>query len=264
MAMRRLAVVVALGWLTLSPSLHAGQDPMSALVRTFAGDSFVAIPIEPHQTEFTTLAVMAGVPMGIELSPVPVRDPRLKSRSTAPVTRFPSGARVTVADVLNQIQALVPGYEIEMDEGVISIAPSQIRRHQEHYLNRVLENFEVKNVSLEEALMSLWSLHTLGRANSAVGSRGVGAGTASGGGSGMGPDQDLRAHRLKEILSQHVTLSLTNLTLRQALDRLAGQTGTFTWEVSYQDGSVANEHTCEFTVSAVGELGGHAKKWSCR
>ncbi len=242
------------------PALLISQAPLSAPVRPWPGEEgVVSVAMEPSPG-FETAAVMAGVPMGVELAPVPASDSRVRLRRPLATVSFPPHAQVTLGDLLAKMLQSVSGYEMSVDRDVVSIAPSNLLHDPTHFLNRKVAPLDLVNVPLQEAIAALWS-NRAGASPSVPGSQPSGQ---VGGGSGRGADTGARFQRLKSVLSRNVTVSLKDSTLRDGLNRLAELSGEFVWEVSYQPGTQANEHVCSLLVTPVGELGGYAKSFTCR
>lgn len=241
------------------PVLLVSQVSLSTPVRPWTGgEGVVSVAMEPSPG-FETAAVMAGVPMGVELAPVPASARVRLGRPLATVS-FPPNAQVTLGDLLAKMLQSVSGYEMSVDRGVVSIAPSNLLHDPTHFLNRKVAPLDLVNVPLQEAIAALWS-NRAGASPSVTGSQPSGQ---VGGGSGRGADTGARFQRLKSVLSRNVTVSLKDSTLRDGLNRLAELSGEFVWEVSYQSGTQANEHTCILQVTPVGELGGYGKGFLCR
>lgn len=222
-----------------------------------AGQNAVEISAYSFDPGFLTVAVLAGIPMGIELTPRSPLDRRVKQGERIPTAAFPPAARVTLADALSKITAMLPGYQVDVRSGVVTVAPTVMLANADHFLNRRV-NFEVTDLPLGDAITRLLMV----RGGSPGAAQVVEA--AGGGGSGRGPSVDRAYARLSAALSRHVTLAVSSLPLREAFNRLATQSGEIAWEMKYQDGMDANEHSCALGVTAVGSEGGYKRTWLCR
>jgi hypothetical protein len=203
---------------------------------------------------------MAGVPMGVELAAGPAWDSGIEPGRRLASASFPPHVQVTLGDVLAKMLQSTFGYEMSVDRGVVNIAPSSLLHDSTHFLNRKIASLELADVPLQRAIVTLWS-NRAGASASVSSSETSGQ---SGGSSGRGADTGARFQRLKSVLSKHVTVSLKDSTLRSGLNHLAELSGEFVWEVSYQAGSQANEHTCSLRIAPVGELGGYSTSFACR
>src|SRR5262245_47359727 len=174
-------------------------------------------------TAFVTLAGQAGGPMGIELLPNPPVDPP-KRRPTSTVVVGPSGVR----DALNILLDRQPEYELAIADGVINVKPAALARKPEHFLDRPIARFDVKDVSMTQAVRVLRHLM-----NPAFSDRPLtGPSTTFFGFSAPGSQR--RSLAAEMLFSKTVTLAIEDATPRQILNRLVAQHGELFWIAEYR------------------------------
>jgi hypothetical protein len=149
-----------------------------------------------------------SIPMGIEWSD--------DSEDQGP---FKVHVRDTTAgSLLSQILAQQSGYEFRLEDGVVHIFATRLVDHPYNFLNIRLREFSLEKASMEAATFHLWGaiflqLHPQG-------------------GYGGGWDG---VSRYKDFNAPKITLACKDLTLRQALSKIAVVQGNALWVVRIRE-----------------------------
>lgn len=182
-------------------SLASGQtleEKLTLRIDAFDSES-KSIPVR-----LIEVAQMFKIPMGIEWSD----DPQAKALS-------PVHARnITIGNLLRQILAQQPGYEFRLDGGVVHIFATKLRDDPRNFLNIRLREFSLQKANMGAATYYLWGAiisHLHPRA-------GFGGGW---GGHSMYKDFD----------AKKITISLRDLTVRQALSKIVEVQANALWVV---------------------------------
>jgi hypothetical protein len=180
---------------------------------------------------FEELAVRTRTPMGIEHAPRPARfdDPRWRTRPQ-PATVGPG----RLSDALHVLLEQRPDYAIVSTDAIVSVAPSELVRSADYFMNRPIAAFAVRNVGLFRALGQLGRL-----IDARIEPRDwTGPGAA--------------------MLNRPVTLSVTQATPRTILNRLAGEHDGVLWSSGFEApaGAGPAEARPEHWVLAVVPLAG--------
>jgi hypothetical protein len=171
-------------------------------------------------------------PMGIEVQPaarstrpVPPPDPRLRTTPARVLPVVVGPGRLSA--VLAQLRPQLPGYDIWAEDGVINIAPADLRHDPAHFLNRPLKTFAVREMSFYRAVLTL-----LAELQPRIVPREWGEGAIAhvGGLPAPGAEELTRA-----LFSRPVTLSVTDASPRQILNRLVALHGEMLWTARYID-----------------------------
>ena len=174
-------------------------------------------------TAFVALGAFARVPTGVEIYPAltPDDDPRAVRRPPAPVVLGPG----SLSDAMHVLLERLPDYTMKIDGASLSIAPQKLLDAKTHFMNVPIDNFEVRDVSIYRAVTILrrrlnpayvvgdWADPSLGPPSPALQSV---------------------MERSKNLYEKRVTLSVSNATPREILNRLIATHGELGWAVSYE------------------------------
>ena len=149
-----------------------------------------------------------NIPVGIEWSD----DSEDKSLSQVHVQD------TTVGSLLSQILAQQPGYEFRVEDGVVHVFATRLLDDQYNFLNIRLREFSLKKANMAAARFHLWGaiishLHPL-----------------SGYGGGWGG-----VSMYKDFNAPKITFACKDLTVRQALSKIAVVQGNALWVVRIRE-----------------------------
>jgi hypothetical protein len=135
--------------------------------------------------------------------------------------RFLSPSKKTLRGVLDAVSSADPEYSWNVDRGVVNFVP---RDNEPRLLNTLVSKLEVRSAEPNQALSQLLALPEVAKA-----ARGeLGFQTVTG-----GPYAFMMDGSQPE--RQKVSLSLTNVTVREALNAIARSHGTAVWILVRQD-----------------------------
>lgn len=165
----------------------------------------------PSSNPFVTLAAHAGVPMGVEAVPAPRRDPRLRTRGPMSALTLSPG---TFADMLHQVQAGVPGYDVVIGDDLISVAPVGMLQSSADFLNQTIADFDVEQQTPMDVVRTLRRLMNPSYAK--------------------GPGSLRRRPGPPGAMGQLVTIKLLNASPREILNRLVTLDPGLVWLAWYE------------------------------
>ena len=139
----------------------------------------------------------------------------------------------TLSSALNDLRARGPQYDFWADEGVIGIAPTTLRRNPKHFLNVPISFFRVKDVSFHRAVTTL--LNQLEPSVRISEWREPPTETSV---VFIGPRPDPATEALtRPLMERLMTLSVTDMSARDILNRLVAQHREMVWMATYNHGN---------------------------
>ncbi|HVA71694.1 MAG TPA: hypothetical protein VNF02_01180 [Candidatus Limnocylindrales bacterium] len=159
----------------------------------------------------TKVATKFHVPIGVQWS----ENSDTKRKVSA------SWANVDVQQVIQQLIGAHPGYEFDVTDGVLHVFPEWTKSNRQDFVNLNLPNFVVRNQMPETATHQLRDLVKLNVSPSPLPKPGVAGGTGYSQGADVG--------------EQNISLRLQNVTVQEALDKIALASDRKIWVVTFTD-----------------------------
>jgi hypothetical protein len=178
------------------------EEKLAVKVDTFNSDA-KSIPLQ-----LIEVAQRFNIPMGIEWSD--------DSEDNGPSKLHLQDT--TVGSLLSQILAQQPGYEFKLEDGVVHVFAKRVVDDQYNFLNIRLREFSLEKATMGAARFQLW-----GAIISQLHPRG-------GYGGGWGGFS-----RYKDFDAPKITFACKDLTVRQALSKIAVVQGNALWVVRIRE-----------------------------
>ncbi len=204
-------LLLLLQFLLPTPRLAAAQSPLDLQAKLHMRVKNYTLDADNFLDALAKVATQFQLPLGVEWSE--------NSETRQRVSRSWSDT-----DVQQMIQELVKahqGYELEVRDGVVHVFPAWTKSNRKDFVNLRLGNFAVRNQVPETATHELRDLVKLNISPPSPPKPGAAGGSGS--------------SQAVDVGEQEISLRLQNVTVRDALDKIALASDLKIWVVTFTD-----------------------------